>query len=135
MILRLLIGGFLIAHGLIHASFGSPAPPPGPVAWPFALSRSWALTPLGLGESPVRAIGALLWIVTAAAFAAAGLGYLGIPVLSEAWRALALLGAAASLLLLGLFWDPMLVLGVGIDLVIGAALLWPRAASALVTGS
>lgn len=43
---RLLIGGFLIAHGLLH--------------WRFDMSRSWLLARLGEASS-IRSFTALLW--------------------------------------------------------------------------
>jgi hypothetical protein len=51
---RVALGGFAVAHGLIHASFLSPQPrtEPGAPAWPFHLDRSWLLS--RLGAFPVR---------------------------------------------------------------------------------
>lgn len=118
---------FLIAHGLIHASYVTPAPPDAN-GWPFTLARSWLLG--GLDGGALKVIGVALAVVAAASFAAAGLGLVGVPLLSGAWQVLATVGAAASLLLLVLFWHAWLVLGI----VISAAVLytifvarWPAA--------
>jgi hypothetical protein len=94
---RLLIGAFLIAHGLIHTAYGTPPPPPGPVKWPFDLSHSWLLSNLGVGSDILRSLGTVLWLATALAFAAAGLGVFGLPGLHTWWRTIALLASAFSL--------------------------------------
>ena len=113
-ITTLLVGGFLIAHGLIHASYASPAPPSGPVTWPFDLTRSWLLSSLGL-IAIAKPLGTLLWILATIGFVGSGLGFVGVSFLHEWWRALVLVSAIASLALLILFWHPMIVLGIVID--------------------
>jgi len=115
--MRTFLGLFLIAHGLIHASYVTPVPPDAK-DWPFTLARSWLLG--GLEGGTLKAIGIALALVAAAAFAAAGLGLVGVPLLSAAWQALAIVGALASILLLVLFWHAWLVLGI----VISAAVLY-----------
>src|SRR5688572_633615 len=105
--LRLVLGAFLIAHGLIHTSYGgSPPVTVGGPPWPFQLGHSWLLSGLGLGADAVRAVGTALWIATTAGFVAAGVGVFGVPVLHELWRGLAAGSAMLSLLLLGLYWHP-----------------------------
>lgn len=126
---RVLFGLFLVAHGLIHASCLS-ARPDGARAWPFDLGHSWLFP--GLGEAALRPLGLVLVIATAGGFALAGLGVLGLPVLQVVWRVLLVLGAGASLLLLGLFWHPWLALGVLLSLGFFLAGLWARWPSALV---
>lgn len=121
--LRFLLGGFFLAHGLIHVAYGTPTPPPGPVPWPFDLKQSRLLNRMGLTESVQRGIGRVLWVMALLTFAAAGLGVLGVPLLAAAWQGLALMGAAASLLILTLFWNKMLVVGVLIDIGLCVALL------------
>ena len=111
----------LLAHGLIHASFISPRPPAtaGGPEWPFELSRSWLLSPLGLDGEASRAVGLLLLVVTVVAFSVAAASAAGIwaqPLFVPAVGA----GATASLALLVLFFHPWLVLGIAID----AVLLW-----------
>jgi hypothetical protein len=112
---------FLVAHGLIHASFVSPAPPAttGGPQWPFDLTRSWALSPLGLDAAVTRVVGLALVTVVVAGYAAAASSYVGVT--PGAWFAPAVVAASlASLALLGLFFHPWLVLGLAID----ALLLW-----------
>ena len=126
--MRLLLGVFLIAHGLIHASYVSPRPADA-ATWPFDLTRSWLL---GFAGAPVlRPLGLLLAAAATAAFVLAGLGVLGVPGLHGLWRSLAVTGAAASLLLLGLYWHPWLGLGVLLSLALliaVGALHWPSTA-------
>ncbi len=117
MITKLLLGGFLLAHGLIHAMFLAPRPPAtasGP-AWPFEIGRSWVLTPLGLDAGAVRLLGVALIAATIGGFALAAIAALGVA--PGLWPVGVAVGAVASLLLLALFFHPWLVLGVAIDLV------------------
>lgn len=121
MIPRLLFAAFLLAHGGIHASFLAPRPPatPSGPAWPFELSRSWALTPLGVQAKTTRLLGTALVAVTIAAFALSALATAGfIP--ADVWGPATAAGALSSIALLVLFFHPWLVLGVAIDL----GLLW-----------
>ncbi|HEX6261806.1 MAG TPA: hypothetical protein VF097_03040 [Actinomycetota bacterium] len=121
---RIVLGVFLIAHGLVHVMFVVPEPAreEGGLEWPFHLDRSWALS--GLGSGPARAIGILLMIATIAAFAVAG-----IALLADLgwWSGAAIAGAAASTALLGLYFHPMLVLGLAINAFVltVAGLGWP----------
>jgi hypothetical protein len=119
MLPRLALAAFLLAHGAIHLGYVSPRPPDtaGP-AWPFELGRSWLLGPLGLEPGLIRAIGMALTIVTVAAFVGAAIGALGL--FPGAWMAAVVVGTAASITLLVVFFHPWLLLGVAID----AALLW-----------
>lgn len=121
--LGIVFGLFLIAHGLIHASYASPVPPPKPgaPAWPFVLTRSWILTPLGLNATMTRAVGTGLWILTVAGYALAGLGFLGVPGLSNGWQPLTIAASITSLGLIVLFWHVWLVLGIVIDV---SLLIW-----------
>jgi hypothetical protein len=117
----LVIALFLVAHGLIHASFLSPAPPqkPGGPAWPFDLSHSWLLTPLGLDASVTRVIGIALIVVVVAAYVVAALAVVGV-LPADLFVPGIVVGSVASTVLLAVFFHPWLVLG----LVIDAVLLW-----------
>jgi hypothetical protein len=118
---RLLFAAFLLAHGAIHASFLSPRPPAtasGPT-WPFELARSWVLTPLGLQPQTTRLLGLALVAATIAAFALAALATGGV-ISADLWGPASAAGAVASVVLLVLFFQPWLALGVLIDL----GLLW-----------
>lgn len=121
MVPKLIIAGFLLAHGAIHASFLSPRPPAtatGP-QWPFEIARSPLLTPLGIGSPELRLVGLVLVATTAAGFALAAVASLGL-VPAGLWPVGVALGSIASIALLVIFFHPWLVLGVVIDVV----LLW-----------
>jgi hypothetical protein len=129
----LAFAAFLLAHGAIHASFLAPRPPAtasGP-AWPFELSRSWLLTPLGVNGEALRLLGTALTAATIAAFALAAVAALG--PLAVLWVPAVVLGAAASAALLLVFFHPWLSLGIVIDAVLVWAVLagWSPAASPL----
>ena len=122
-----LLALFLLAHGLIHASFVSPRPPApaGGPEWPFELTRSWALSPLGLDGDAGRVLGFVLLAITLVALlvaAASVVGLLG----QAAFVPGVVAGSIASLALLVLFFHPWLTLGVAIDLVLLWAVLVAR---------
>jgi hypothetical protein len=83
---------------------------------------------MGLSNNFVRGIGSALWLLTVAGFAGAGLGLLGIRGLNQIWQGSAMLGAAASSILLVFYWHPWLIAGVLINLAVfaGLALHWPK---------
>jgi hypothetical protein len=127
---RWVLGGFLLAHGLIHVLFFVPAPATtagtaGRAEWPFDMTRSWLVTSGGLDLGPVRLLGAALVVVVAVGFLLAALATVGVVVPSGWWQVLVVGSAAASVVLLALFFNPQLVLGVAID----AVLVWVVLAS------
>jgi hypothetical protein len=118
---RLLIVASLMAHAAIHAAYITPRPPAtaaGP-EWPFDLGKSWILTPLGVEPGTARVLGLALVAATFGGFALAALATIGL-LQTGLWTAGIAMGSGASLVLLGLFFHPWLVLGVAID----AVLLW-----------
>jgi hypothetical protein len=120
---RLLIGGFLVAHGLVHGLFLSPIPSDAEEAkkWAFHLDRSWLLGRLGFGPSALRRICMFLCAVTIAAFVLAGLGvFFG----ADWWRLFAAVGAASGLVLLVLYWHVWLWIGISMNAAILVLLLW-----------
>ena len=121
MLVRLVIAGFLIAHGAIHAGFLSKGPPrkPGGPPWPFDLERSWLRTRLGVSAGTVRMLGLALVPATIGGFALAALATLGI-LPAGAWGATVAIGSLASLALLVVGLHRWLYIGIAIDLV----LLW-----------
>ena len=111
---------FLAAHGLVHLSFvRAPAEArPGTPEWPFDLSRSVLMTPLGVGPGACRAVGGALLAVVIVGYLVAAVGALGIvPALFVPG---VVAGSVASIAMLGLFFHPWLVFGLGID----GVLLW-----------
>jgi hypothetical protein len=121
VIVRLLLAGFLLAHGAIHAAFVSRRPPPKPGAppWPFDLQRSWVFSRLRAEPGVVRVIGLALVAGTIGGYALAALATIGI-LPASAWGATVTVGSVASLGLLLLFFHRWLVAGIAID----ALLLW-----------
>jgi hypothetical protein len=121
MVASLVIAVLLLGHGLIHLGFvgGKPSPTATTTEWPFELSRSWVLSPLGLPAARSRLLGSGLVAVTVAAFAAAALVVVGL-LPGGLWTGAVVAGGAASLGLLGLFFQRWLVIGFAIDVV----LLW-----------
>jgi hypothetical protein len=116
--LKIMLGLLLIGHALIHGAYLAPAPPrtaDGP-EWPFAMSRSWLVTGLGIGPEVVRVLGAALIGLTLVTLLGAGLSAMGLLIPEGWWTQLAVSGAVASLAVLLLFFHPWLLLGVAIDL-------------------
>jgi hypothetical protein len=132
------VGIVLVAHGLITTMIGfgsmtSPTsaamPTPAWMAWwPGTLGRSWAFDALNLG-SGFAMLGGLIWLAAGLALVGAGLGWLGVPVVSSQWQMLALVGAALGLAALGLYFHPFYVVAIAIDVVIVAA-VWGQVVAA-----
>jgi len=120
--MKYLVAFFLAAHGLLHASYLTPAPPAssGGPEWPFQMSRSWVVTGLGIDVGVVRAVGAVLIVAVVIGFVLAALGWLGWVVPAGWWPALAGTSAVGSVLVLTVFFHPWIALGIVID----AVLLW-----------
>lgn len=121
--MRWALGLFLIFHGIIHGSYllRQPVGKPGAPAWPFRVDRSWLLSGMGVGSTAVSALGRLLAELTAVGFLVAGGGLLfG----QDWWRAAALIGAGCSLLLLGFYYHPWLLLGMALSGALMFALIW-----------
>ena len=121
MVVRLAIAGFLVAHAAIHIGFMSPRPPVtagGPV-WPFDVGHSWILGPLGVDAETSRVLAIALIAVILGSFALAGLAAIGIAP-AGLWPVAVTIGSIASIAVLAVFFHPLLVVGVVIDVV----LLW-----------
>ena len=110
----------LVGHALVHLLYVVPQPPraEGAAEWPFAIEKSWLVTKLGVGVQVMQPVAVLLLTITVAALVGAGLAIIDLLVPSAWWPALVVTGAAASLLLLSLFFHPWLVIGVAIDVVL-----------------
>jgi hypothetical protein len=114
-----LLAALLIAHGLVHTMFAiSPAATAGGPEWPFDMARSWAVTGAGLDLNAVRAIGIALIAVVAIGFVLAGLSTVGLIVPAGWWPPAVSGSAVASMIVLVLFFNPQLALGIGIDAIL-----------------
>ena len=95
--MRRTLGFLLVVHGLAHAGAGM---------WLATSAPVWIVTPL--------------WWLAITGFLASGTGLLGVSWMDRHWRAIANVGAVASLALIGIWWHPILMIGAAID---GAILL------------
>jgi hypothetical protein len=71
-------------------------------------------------------VGALLWLVAGVALIAVGLGFVGFGPVRDQWPVLALAGGAVGLLAAALYFHPLYLAAVAIDLVL-VVLVWGRA--------
>ena len=110
VLIRVVLGALLLAHGLVHLLFLAPDVPV------FSLEHSW-LVPASI-RTPVAYT---LLVTTIVAFALLALAVWGIPGLSAVWPVLALIAATLSTVFLVLFWNWQLALGVVINAVLVAA--------------
>ena len=130
-----LLAAFLIGHGLVHVMFAipqkavQPATAGGP-QWAFGMDQSWLLSPMGATTGALRALGMALIAVTVVAFALAGLATIPLLLPATLWPALIVVASVASLGLMTMFFNPYLVIGVAIDLV----LIWIALAAAWLPG-
>ena len=117
-----LLAGLLIAHGAVHILYlvPQPAATSGGVTWPFDVVRAWPVSSAGLDPGLARVVATALVAGVVIGFALAGLSTLGLILPAGWWPALVSVSAALSLLLLVLFFDPQLLAGIALDLV----LLW-----------
>lgn len=115
--MRLIFGFFLVVHGLIHVLWFVPKPrtPDGP-PWPFGLTDSWLLNGVQAPEGLVRGVAVTLALASLVGFVLAGLGVLGVPGLIGIWSGLTIASAAASLLLVVLFWHTYFIVGLALDI-------------------
>jgi hypothetical protein len=115
---------FLVAHGyLTLATYVTPSQDA-----PFEATRSWLFEPLGMSKGVQNTLSMILAGMEAVAFVAAALGAIGVPRLVGIWRWSTVAGAAISLFLMGLYFDPFLSVGVAISLGLLVAILvfrWP----------
>ena len=122
--MKTILAIFLILHGLVHGILAMVPNPNSPEAG-FAtfFSQSWLLSGLGLSESAGRPIAIILAVIATIGFIATGLALLDILVPFDWWRSLAIASAVVSLVLLVVFWNLYLIIGVAIDVVILATLI------------
>jgi hypothetical protein len=100
--LRVLLGAFIVAHGLLTALIWAGSPK---AESPFRATHSWLL-----GEA--RPLAVVVALVAAAGFVLAGVGVIA----DQAWWAVTGIGAGAvALLLMTLFFNPWLLAGIAIS--------------------
>lgn len=124
VVVRVVTGILLLAHGLVHLLYLASD------VREFSLERSWIVP-----ETARRPLGIGLMAATVAAFALLALAVWGVPGLTAAWPAVTIVAGLLSALLLILFWNPWLALGLAIDLALLAiAVIRPHWAEQLVGG-
>jgi hypothetical protein len=126
-ILALLLAG----HGLITTMIGvtglaSPNAPamtlPGWFEWwPGPFGRSWLFDTLNLGPG-ASLVGAVVWLCAGVALVGAGLGLLGFGPLHDQWQLLGLVGATSGLVALAVYFHPLYLAAVVINVVVVAAI-------------
>jgi hypothetical protein len=140
---RWLLAALLLAHGWVHVMFVLPAPEAAPataggLAYPFDMGRSWLIANIGLDAGTVRTVGVVVMVIAVAGFALAALATVGWLVPGGWWTGLMLGSAAASTLLLVLFFSPALVLGFAINAAVWFLVLasvWRPVASGVMPGT
>jgi hypothetical protein len=99
---RFLLGGFVVAHGLVTAAIWVT---PAKGGEPFRATHSWLL-----GDA--RSVAVTLAVVVAAGFVVAGGGYLA----QQSWWELFAIGAGSvALVLMALYFNPWLLAGIAIS--------------------
>jgi hypothetical protein len=116
MLLRVLLIGFFVAHGLVHVAIWAPKYDPGKA--PFDASHSWLIGDRrALAQALAFAVAAILILAGIALWAQGGW-----------WRPTAVVGLGLSTALLLLYFNPwyLFILAVNTALIVGiAAMDWP----------
>ena len=136
-----IIGAFLIAHGLITTAigFGAVTNPNGQAMslptwfswWPGPFGTSWLFEALHLGAT-AAVVGGVVWLASGVLLIAGALGWVGLGVLEPMRVQLLIGGAAIGLLALALYFHPIYLLSVLINVAI-VAVLWGRLVQAAVS--
>ena len=132
------VGGFLLVHGLITTMIGvgGIAAPNAPAMtlpswlgwWPGPFGRSWLIDALGLGTTGAVA-GGIIWLIAGLALLGAGLRFLGLPLVHENWQTLAFAGGLIGLVAAALYFHPLYIAAIAINVVL-VAFLWGRLSAA-----
>jgi hypothetical protein len=110
--MRVILGILLIIHGFAHWQITN-----GWGAWPSA--SSWLLG--GFEPVALNSLGTVLWVTTLLAFVVTGIVlFAG----GDWWRPMTVVSSVLSLLVIGLFWQPNMVIGAAVDVGMLVALLW-----------
>ena len=112
--LKIGLGLLLIIHGIAHYQIY--------LGWGARSSaESWLLP--NVDSATILSVGTTLSTAALIAFFATGvIVFFGL----GWWRAVAVIAAVLSLAVIGLFWQPNMILGVAIDVGILVAILWAR---------
>lgn len=119
MIARILVGLFLVAHGLVHLLYLTPRPE-ADRSYPFVPETRSIAKVLGMEPRTAKGFAAALAVATAVAFGLAGCALI---VNAAIWQPAAVVASSISLLLMVLFFHPWLLIGIAIDIVIIASVI------------
>ena len=108
--IRILIAGFLIAHGLVHIAVWATPKLQTAEGSPFVSSNSWLI-------GSTKALAALLAVLVAVVLISGGVALFAE---AELWRPLTIVGLAGSLFLDVLYFNPWFIF-IGL---VNAAFLW-----------
>ena len=132
-----LVAGVLVAHGLITTAigFGAVTSPNGPAMalpswfawWPGPFGRSWLFEALSLGTG-VALVGGFIWLIAGLLLVAGGLGWFDLSFFEGVRSQLLVAGAAVSLVALALYFHPLYVVALAINIAI-VFLLWGETVS------
>jgi hypothetical protein len=111
-VLKILVGVFLIVHGLIHVTYFVRSNDP---HYAMTAARSWLVTRAGLRPEVVRSLVAVLAVVATLGFFLVALSYWGLIVPVGWFAPLAIGSAAVSLVLIAATWSVQLVVGAAIN--------------------
>jgi hypothetical protein len=123
---RFVVGLFLVAHGLVHLLYVAHRPPDDP-RYPFVPETAWIARALGLSTDAAKAIAGVVAVTVAIVLGIAGIDLI---VGVSLWAALAVVGAAISLILMVAFYHRWLTIGIAIDLAI-IGLVWTQVPASL----
>jgi hypothetical protein len=113
IVVHILAGVLLLAHGLVHLLYLAPD------------VDAFSIESGPLPENVRRPLALVLMAATVLGFALVALSTWGVPVLLNAWPMLTVVVAAIiSAVLLVVFWDRQLVLGLAIDAALIGLALW-----------
>ena len=119
---RIVAGLLLLAHGFVHMLYLAPD------VKEFSIHRSWLLP-----DPARRPVAMALMLATVVAFALVALAVWGIPGLAGAWPILIIMACLLSAVLLVMYWNSALAIGIAIDLALATlAVTRPEWADRLV---
>jgi hypothetical protein len=127
-----LVAAILVGHGFITSMIGfgaltSPNAPPMALPswfawWPGPFGRSWAFDALSLGAG-AQMVGGFVWLVAGLLIIAGGVGWFGFSLFEGSRVTMLVAGAALSLVALALYFHPIYIAAVVINVAI-VFLLW-----------
>jgi hypothetical protein len=132
-----ILAAVLVGHGLITSAigFGAVTKPNAPsmavpswLAWPSPFGRSWLVEALSLGTGG-SILGGIIWLVGGLLLVAGGLGWFGVDIFESMRVPLLLAGAATSLVALVIYFHPLYLLAIVINVAI-VVLLWSQFSAA-----